>query len=126
MSGLAWQQHLILLPIVLPLLTGALLIPVNEKHHQRKYAANLISTLILLGCALTLFSLTDSEYWPSGIGVYLAANWSAPYGIALVADRLAALMLTLTAVLALASLVFSSSRWSRIGVHFHSLFQFLL
>src|SRR5690606_1949537 len=59
-------------------------------------------------------------------GVYLAANWSAPYGIALVADRLAALMLTLTAVLALASLVFSSSRWSRIGVHFHSLFQFLL
>ena len=126
MSGLAWQQHLILLPIVVPLLTGALLIPVNEKHHQRKYAANLISTLILLACALTLFSLTDSEYWPSGIGVYLAANWSAPYGIALVADRLAALMLTLTAVLALASLVFSSSRWSRIGVHFHSLFQFLL
>ncbi|MBY0341216.1 MAG: monovalent cation/H+ antiporter subunit D [Rhodocyclaceae bacterium] len=126
MSALAWQQHLLLLPVIVPLLTGALLIPVNEKHHQRKYAANLLSTLILLGCALALFNLSDKEYWPSGIGVYLAANWSAPYGIALVADRLAALMLMLTAVLALAVLVFSASRWSRIGVHFHSLFQFLL
>lgn len=126
MSALAWQQHLLLLPVIVPLLTGALLIPVNEKHHQRKYAANLLSTLSLLGCALALFNLSDTEYWPSGIGVYLAANWSAPYGIALVADRLAALMLMLTAVLALAVLVFSASRWSRIGVHFHSLFQFLL
>lgn len=126
MSALAWQQHLLLLPVIVPLLTGALLIPVNEKHHQRKYAANLLSTLITLGCALALFNLSDKEYWPSGIGVYLAANWSAPYGIALVADRLAALMLMLTAVLALAVLVFSASRWSRIGVHFHSLFQFLL
>lgn len=126
MNALAWQQHLILLPIIVPLLTGALLVPVNEKHHQRKYVANLLSTLTVLGCALALLYLTDAEHWPSGIGVYLAANWSAPYGIALVADRLAALMLTLTAVLALAALVFSSSRWSRIGVHFHSLFQFLL
>lgn len=126
MNALAWQQHLILLPIIVPLLTGALLVPVNEKHHQRKYIANLLSTLTVLGCALALLYLTDAEHWPSGIGVYLAANWSAPYGIALVADRLAALMLTLTAVLALAALVFSSSRWSRIGVHFHSLFQFLL
>jgi multicomponent K+:H+ antiporter subunit D len=126
MSGLSWHQHLMLLPVIVPLLTGALLIPINERHHQRKYAANLLSTLVLLGCALTLFWLTDTQHWRGGMGVYLAANWSAPYGIALLADRLAALMLVLTSVLALAVLVFSASRWSRIGVHFHSLFQFLL
>lgn len=126
MSALAWQQHLLMLPIVVPLLVGALLIPVNEKHHFGKYAASLLSTLLLFACALLLFRWTDSEHWPGGIGVYLAANWSAPYGIALMADRLAALMLLLTAVLALAVLVFAASRWSRIGVHFHSLFQFLL
>jgi multicomponent K+:H+ antiporter subunit D len=126
MSSLSWHQQLLLLPVVVPLLAGALLIPINEKHHRRKYAVNLLSTLLLLACALRLFWLTDSEHWPAGIGVYLAANWSAPYGIALVGDRLAALMLVLTSVLALAVLVFSASRWSRIGVHFHTLFQFLL
>jgi multicomponent K+:H+ antiporter subunit D len=35
-------------------------------------------------------------------------------------------MLALTAVLALAALVFSTARWDRAGPHFHSLFQFLL
>ena len=126
MSGLSWHQQLLMLPVIVPLLAGALLIPINEKHHRRKYAVNLLSTLALLGIALRLFWLTDSEHWPAGIGVYLAANWSAPYGIALVADRLAALMLVLTSTLALAVLVYSASRWSRIGVHFHTLFQFLL
>ena len=37
--------------------------------------------------------------------VYLLGNWPAPFGIVLVLDRLAALMLALTAVIALASLV---------------------
>ena len=28
--------------------------------------------------------LADSGHWPGGIGVYLASNWAAPFGIALV------------------------------------------
>ena len=44
----------------------------------------------------------------------------------LVLDRLSALMLVLTAVLALASLIFSLARWHTAGPHFHTLFQFLL
>ena len=59
-------------------------------------------------------------------GVYLLGNWPAPFGIVLVLDRLSALMLVLTGVLALASLVFSLARWHRAGPHFHTLFQFLL
>ncbi|MCK6389383.1 MAG: monovalent cation/H+ antiporter subunit D, partial [Zoogloea sp.] len=47
-------------------------------------------------------------------------------GIALVVDRLSALMLVLTSTIALAVLVFGARRWDRVGVHFHSLFQFLL
>ena len=53
--------------------------------------------LALLAVAVALMRLTDSDHWQHGIGVYLAANWAAPFGIALVADRLAALMLLLTA-----------------------------
>jgi len=126
MSGLDWTQHLILLPILLPLLAGAILIPVNESRHGLKFAINLACNLLLLVVALVLFRLADQEAWPGPMGVYLAANWMAPFGIALVADRLAALMLLLTAVLSLSVLIFSVKGWSRIGVHFHSLFLFLL
>jgi len=123
---LDWMQHLIILPVLLPLLCGALLILINEKRHQFKFFVNLTSVLLQLGVAVALIYLTDSGHWTEGIGVYLAANWSAPFGIVLVADRLASIMLLLTAVLATAALLFSMLRWSRIGVHFHTLFQFLL
>lgn len=124
--SLAWSQHLIVAPVLLPLLCGALLIPINESRHRLKFLINLGSAICLLAVAVCLMWMADSGYWPQGIGVYLAANWMAPFGIALVADRLAALMLLLTALLAIAALLYSMQRWSRIGVHFHSLFQFLL
>ncbi|PMR74409.1 monovalent cation/H+ antiporter subunit D [Billgrantia endophytica] len=124
--SLAWVQHLMLAPVLLPLLCGALLILVNERHHQRKFVINLISTVSLLVVSLVLLQLSDGEFWTDGIGVYLSANWAAPFGVVLLIDRLSAVMLLLTSALALASLVFSMTRWSRIGVHFHSLFQFLL
>ena len=38
MSGMTWTQHLILAPILLPLLAGAILIPVNEARHGLKFA----------------------------------------------------------------------------------------
>lgn len=126
MNALPWTQQLILVPVLLPLLAGALLIPVNEARHNLKFAVNLGCNLVLLLSALILLGLSDQELWPGHLGVYLAANWMAPFGIALVADRLAGLLLLLTATLSLAALVFSSQGWSRIGVHFHSLFLFLL
>jgi multicomponent K+:H+ antiporter subunit D len=49
-----------------------------------------------------------------------------PYGIVLVADRLAALMLVLTGVLGLTSVLYATARWHRAGVHFHPLFQLQL
>jgi multicomponent K+:H+ antiporter subunit D len=119
-------DHLILLPVLLPLLCGAALAPLTQGWHRLKLALGYLSVLGILAVALVLVAMTDGGYWQDGIGVYLAANWAAPFGIALVADRLAALMLLLTALLALAALHFAQQRWGRIGVHFHTLFQFLL
>jgi multicomponent K+:H+ antiporter subunit D len=124
--SLAWTQHLIILPILLPLVCGAALVPIKETRHRLKFSLSAASVLALLANAFALLVLADSEHWPQGIGVYLAANWVAPFGIALVADRLAAVMLCLAALIAAAVLLYSMKRWSRIGVHFHSLFQFLL
>lgn len=123
---LAWTQHLVIVPVLLPLLCGALLLPVKESRHRLKHLVNLASVLVLLALAIALALLADSGFWPQGISVYLAANWSAPFGIALVVDRLSALMLLLTALLALAALLYATMRWGRVGVHFHSLFQFLV
>jgi multicomponent K+:H+ antiporter subunit D len=124
--SLAWSQHLIMVPVLLPLVCGALLVPFNESRHRLKFSVNMVSVLCLFVVAVRLLGMTDNEAWPQGIGVYLAANWSAPFGIALVADRMTAMMLLLTSVVAGCALLYSAQRWSRIGVHFHSLFQFLL
>src|SRR3546814_9877838 len=62
----------------------------------------------------------------SPANVYLLGDWPAPFGIVLVLDKLSALMLMLTSILAVASLVFSLARWHRAGVYYHALFQFLL
>ncbi|MGH6715156.1 MAG: monovalent cation/H+ antiporter subunit D, partial [Bradyrhizobium sp.] len=59
-------------------------------------------------------------------GVYRLGNWPAPFGIVLVADRLSALMLLLTGLLALAVAIFALARWHRAGPYFHALSQFLL
>ncbi len=123
---LGWLDHLILVPVLLPLLAGAVLIPINETRHRLKFAINAMSVLGLLVTALLLVQLVDGGHWSEDIGVYLAANWLAPFGIVLLVDRLAAMMLLLAAVIATATLLYSMVRWSRIGVHFHSLFQFLL
>ncbi len=122
---LAWTQHLVIVPILLPLLCGAVLAPLTQGRHRLKFTLAYCSVLALLVNALVLAGLADS-HWQDGIGVYYAANWAAPFGIALVADRLSAAMLVLTAVIALAALHYAQPRWSRIGVHFHTLFQFLL
>lgn len=126
MNPLPWMQHLVIVPVLLPLLAGAVLIPVNQRRHTLKFALGLGSGVLLWLVALALLLMADAEHWPSGIGVYLASNWAAPFGIALVVDRLTALMLLLTATIALAVLVFSARRWDRVGVSFHSLFQFML
>lgn len=121
-----WVQQLIILPVLIPLLCGALLIFFSERQHTIKLTLSLLSAASLLAIALTLLRYVDGNHWDDGVGVYLAANWVAPFGIALVVDRLAVLMLLLTAIMGLAVLCFSSARWGRVGVHYYSLFQFLL
>lgn len=124
-----WLQHLPILPIITPLLAGAAMLLLADTSRYARAGIALVSTLGQLAAAIALLAVAGGAVpgvWPDGVGVYLVGDWPAPFGIVLVVDRLAAVMLTLTAVLGLASLVYSLSRWDRAGVHFHSLFQFLL
>ncbi len=126
MSG--WARHLMVVPVVLPLVTGAWLLLLDERRRTVKAALNVASTLILCAVAMALLRFADAPATSGSVstGVYLLGNWPAPFGIVLVVDRLSALMLVLTSTLALAALCFSIARWDRAGPRFHALFQFLL
>ncbi len=127
MSG--WQQHLPILPVLLPLCAGALLLLSSEQRRRQHAAIALCATLAQLAAAIALLAMADGRLpapWPGAIGVYALGDWAAPFGIVLVVDRLAALMLTLTATLGLAALVYSLARWERAGIHYLPLFQLLL
>ncbi len=123
-----WTRHLLIVPILLPLVAGAALLLINETRHTLKALVSLISALLLLVGGMALMRIAAGA--PDGTGTlsttYAVADWPAPFAIVLVLDRLSALMLVLTSVVALASLTFSLARWHGAGPHFHSLFQFLL
>lgn len=125
----ALLEHLVALPIVVPLLVGAALLLLTEAQRVVRVTLALTSVALQLGVALFLLYLTSDGapfIWANGIGVYTLGGWPAPFGIVLVADRLSAVMLTLEAVLASAVLAYSVARWDRPGQPFHSLLQFLM
>ncbi len=125
----AWARHLPVLPIVIPLITAAVLLLLAETRRLRRLVITLSSTLAQLAAAVTMVWITTDSVpgiWPEGIGVYAIGDWRAPVGIVLVVDRLSALMVLVNSILALAAVVYSIGRWDRMGVHYHSLLQFLL
>ena len=122
-------RHLPVLPVVLPLITGAVLLLLAETRRLPRLLITLSSMLAQLATAIAMVWITSDlvpGIWPEGIGVYAIGDWRAPVGIVLVVDRLSALMVLVNSILALASVVYSIGRWDRMGVHYHSLLQFLL
>jgi multicomponent K+:H+ antiporter subunit D len=117
-----WLDHLVVAPIVLPLATGALMLLLNERRYGLKAALGVASMAILLVACVALLQLTDSPT----LQVYRVGDWPAPFGIVLVADRLSAMMVLLTAVLGFAALLFSLAHWHRAGPRFLPLLQFLI
>ena len=121
---LDWKTHLIVAPIILPLVTAAILLLFDERKRKLKMAINSISTLGLIAIAIMLAGMASNRA-PDAL-VYLIGNWPAPFGIVLVLDRLAALMLVLTSLLGMASLSFALAHWHKASPHFHTIFQLLL
>ncbi|WP_426959027.1 monovalent cation/H+ antiporter subunit D [Muricoccus radiodurans] len=116
------MQHLPILPIAVPLLAGAIMIALEDQRGQLRAALGVASALVLVVIAAVLA-------WQAAggtISLYRLGSWPVAFGIVLVVDRLTALMLVLTAVLGLSALLFSLTRWQRMGPQFHALFQFQL
>jgi multicomponent K+:H+ antiporter subunit D len=125
---MTWLDHLIIVPIVLPLAAAAAMLLFKEQHYQVKAVISLICMMVLAATAYYL--LQDASVGgPDGrdmARVYQLGNWAAPFGITLVADRLSTLMLALTASLATGGMIFAFARWDRAGPRFHALFLLLV
>ncbi len=121
-----WGMHLIVVPVLLPLIAGATLLLIDERRHTIKALVSVASTLALLVAAIALLRIADGRGAETVSASYAVASWPAPFAIVLVLDRLSALLMVTTCVVAFATLSFSLARWDRVGPHFHSLFQFLL
>ncbi len=125
----AWIRHLPVLPIVVPLFVGALLLMFAETRRLPRLLIAVSGTLLQFAAAISMMWFTTDavpDIWSEGVGVYAIGSWQAPFGIVLVVDRLSALMVAANVTLALAAIVYSIGRWDRMGVHYHSLVQFLL
>lgn len=115
------MNHLIVAPIVLPALTGALLLLLASRPAWVR-VLSIVSTIALFLIALSLLRTADTGV----ISVYALSDWVAPFGIVMVLDRLSALMVLITAVVALAAVVYAVQGWDTRGRHFHALFHFQL
>ncbi|ESR26880.1 monovalent cation/H+ antiporter subunit D [Lutibaculum baratangense] len=114
-------NHWIILPVILPALTAAVLVLMRHAGLGAQRWVSVGVTAFLVGNALYLWSLAAG-----GPEAYFLGDWPAPFGIVLVLDRLSALMLVVTSVIALAALLYAVIGWDARGQHFHALFQFQL
>lgn len=116
------MSHWIIFPIVLPALMAPILLMGARHDMVLARVFSVASCVALLGIALGLLgSATQGQ-----VLTYELGNWPAPFGIVLVLDRLSALMLVLTAALALAVVLFAINGADSRGRHFHALYQFQL
>jgi multicomponent K+:H+ antiporter subunit D len=114
--------HGIIAPIVLPLMLGAWLVLLEKARSRWVGPLSLAGTLALLIIAARLMEQAAT----GSVQAYLLGNWATPFGISLALDRLAAMMLVLTALVATGALLYARGGEDRRGLHFHSLFQFQL
>ncbi len=116
------MSHIVIAPVILPLLFGIVLLLLQKQPllFQRVLSITSVVAQVVLAVGL-LHRVSNGE-----ILVYALGNWSPPFGIVLVADRLAAWMLIITALLSLCALLYAVRGTDAEGSHFHVLFQLQL
>jgi multicomponent K+:H+ antiporter subunit D len=117
------MSHLVIAPILLPLISGLILLLMPERHRMRTHILSMISVSALVVISVLLVIKADRGEFV----VYALGNWAPPFGIVLVLDRLSAIMMLLSSTLAFFSLLYTSDEKApQVSPHFHSLAHFLI
>lgn len=126
-----WHAHTPILSILIPAFTSFLLLLLGNpgsgslKQDWRqpwRRGISLGSALLGLITAISYLMIANTGQ----VTVYQLGEWSAPFGIVLVLDRLAAFMLVLNYALAVPVIWYASDNWDTRGRYFHTMFHFLL
>lgn len=115
--------NLLILPIIIPLITAAILIFFSKKIIVQRW----ISTISMIG-TITASLLLINKVDKNGIQTLNLGNWDAPFGITLVSDMLSALLVTTASFIALCCILYSFKGigQAREKFYYYSMVQFLL
>ena len=116
------MSHLPVLPILIPLFAAALAL--FFEHRRFGMAPQRAVAWVSMAAMLAVSLLLAAEAASGRIHVYLVGDWPARLGIALMVDRLSALMLVVGQLLGVACLLHACAGWDRRAPHFHAFFQF--
>ncbi len=117
------MNNFVILPILIPLLTGIILIFVN-KYTKAARGISLLSTLLTVAVSLALVN----QVYQNGIQTLNLGDWDAPFGIVLVADMLASLLVTTGSIVVLACILYSFKNIGkeRESFYYYAAVQFLM
>lgn len=117
------MNNIVFLPVLLPLLTGIILIFFSKQIKMQRVLSVLSVLLGILIAALLVWKVKDQ-----GILALQVGSWEAPFGISIVADMLASLLVLTTNMIGFAILIYSfySIGIERERFFYYSSFQFLL
>ncbi len=117
------STNLPVLPVLIPMITGIILL-LYRSYGPLQRGFSLLSSISMLFVSLALFYLTCTR----GILVFCAGGWDAPFGVTFVLDRLACIMVLTSSILSFTGTLFSLETIdSEKETHgFYALWQFLI
>ncbi|MEF8862157.1 MAG: proton-conducting transporter membrane subunit, partial [Haloarculaceae archaeon] len=118
-------EQVVVAPVLAALLAGVLALLLRS-YPRLQRGVSVAGGLAYGAGVLALAARVAAD--PDGRLVYQVSDWTAPFGISLVADPLSVLMLGLTAVVSLAALVYSLSFVDREDsrLAYHPLYHFMI
>ncbi|MCM2971846.1 monovalent cation/H+ antiporter subunit D [Larsenimonas suaedae] len=116
------MDHLLVMPIILPLFAGLAILWKRDASARFKRLVSLSAMALLVAVGVALITMASDDT----IRYYALGDWQPPFGIVMVLDRLSALMVLLTSVLALFAGLYACAGQDEEGSNFHGLFQLQL
>lgn len=117
------MNNIIILPIIIPLIAGMIMIVFRKNIRFHKF----LSILVMIGIVVVSVILTE-QIKIDGIQTLQVGGWEAPFGVSMVADMLAMVLVLVTSIVGICCLLyaFHSIGKERELHYFYPLFLFLI
>lgn len=117
------SAHLIIFPIIIQAIIAIILLFFWRKPNTQR-----ILSIIGSAGAVVIAALLFFQVWTNGTQVMQLGNWEAPFGISLVGDTLAVMLVLLTSIVAFVISIYSNANMvsARVKFGYYAIFHFLI